>query len=63
MPTTRPFVLKVKPEGAEKWTTLGYVNLRLDNSGGVATLIREDGSRIERIAVFPHEKKAERPAA
>ena len=47
VPTAVPsksFVLKVKPEGAEKWKILGYLSLREDLSGGVATLLREDGT-------------------
>ncbi len=54
---TRPMVLKVKPAGAEKWKVLGYLNVREDLSGGVATLIAADGSRIEKVAIFPNDKK------
>ncbi len=54
---SKSFVLKVKPDGAEKWKVLGYISLREDLSGGVATLIQEDGSRLEKIAVFTQDKK------
>lgn len=54
---TKPFVLKVKPEGAEKWKTLGYLNMRTDQSGGVATLFLADGTKVEKVSIFPHEKK------
>ena len=60
VPTAVPsksFVLKVKPEGAEKWKILGYISLREDLSGGVATLLREDGTRLDKIAVFTQDKK------
>lgn len=60
---TRPFVLKVKPEGAQKWQVLGFVNLRTDNSGGVATLFREDGTKVEKVSVFPYEKRGDSSAA
>ena len=39
---SKSFVLKVKPDGAEKWKVLGYVSMREDMSGGVATLIQDD---------------------
>ena len=54
---SKSFVLKVKPDGAEKWKVLGYLSLREDMSGGVATLIQQDGSRLEKIAVFTQDKK------
>lgn len=54
---TKPFVLRVKPEGAEKWKTLGYLNMRTDQSGGVATLFLADGTKLEKVSIFPHEKK------
>lgn len=54
---SKSFVLKVKPDGAEKWKVLGYVSMREDMSGGVATLIQEDGSRLEKVAVFTQDKK------
>lgn len=54
---TKPFVLKVKPEGAEKWKTLGYLNMRTDLSGGVATLFLADGTKLEKVSIFTHEKK------
>jgi len=60
---TKPFVLKVKPEGAQKWTVLGFMNLRIDNSGGVATLFRDDGTKVEKVSVFPYEKRGDSPAA
>ena len=47
----------MKPDGAEKWKVLGYVSMREDMSGGVATLIQDDGSRLEKIAVFTQDKK------
>ena len=54
---SKSFVLKVKPEGAEKWKILGYVSMREDLSGGVATLLKEDGTRLDKVAVFTQDKK------
>lgn len=61
---TMPFVLKEKPQGAEKWTVLGFVNFRADFSGGMATLFGPDGEKLEKVVVFVHEpkEKAEAPA-
>jgi hypothetical protein len=60
-------VLKVKPAGADKWKVLGYLNVREDLSGGMATLINADGSKLEKVAIFPNDKKkdaaSESPAA
>ena len=59
---TKPLVLKVKPAGAEKWKTLGFLNVREDLSGGVATLFFDDGTKLEKVSIFPHEKKPVAPA-
>lgn len=60
---TKPFILKVKPEGEEKWKVLGFVNMRVDLSGGVATLLRDDGTKQEKVSVFTYEKKADEAAS
>ena len=54
---SKSFVLKVKPDGAQKWKVLGYVSMREDLSGGVATLLRDDGTRLDKVAVFTQDKK------
>lgn len=51
-----PLVLKTKkPDG--KWQVHAYLNLRADLSGGVATLVLPDGTKLEKVAIFPNEKR------
>ena len=52
-----PLVLKTKkPDG--KWQVHAYLNLKADLSGGVATLVMPDGTKLEKVAIFPNDKKA-----
>lgn len=56
-----PFVLKVKD--GDKWKVLGYINMKPDFSSGIATLIREDGTKLEKVSVFKNEKKEDKSAS
>jgi hypothetical protein len=55
-PTYVPLVLKTKkPDG--KWQVHGYLNLKADLTGGVGTLVLPDGTKLEKVNVFPNDKK------
>jgi hypothetical protein len=51
----RSFNLKTKV--GEKWKTLGTLFLRADDSGGVATLFKDDGTKLENVSIFPNDGK------
>ena len=51
----RSFNLKTKVDG--KWKSLGTLFLRDDSSGGVATLFKDDGTRVENVSIFPNDGK------
>lgn len=36
-----------------------YVSLKADLSGGVATIVLPDGTKLEKVNVFPNDKKKE----
>jgi len=54
-----PFVLKTKSADGKKWNVHAYVSLKADLSGGVATIVLPDGTKLEKVNVFPNDKKKE----
>lgn len=52
----RKYNFKVKGPDL-KWKPVGTGFMRADPSGGVATLFREDGSKLENVAIFPNDGK------
>lgn len=56
-PTYIPLVLKTKSADGKTWRIHGYLNLRADLSGGVGTLVLPDGTKLEKVAIFPNDKK------
>lgn len=55
--TYLPFVLKTKSADGKRWTVHAYVSLKADLSGGVATIVLPDGTKLEKVNVFPNDKK------
>jgi len=51
----RSYNLKLKV--AEKWKTVGTMFLREDGSGGVATIFKDDGSKLENVSIFLNDGK------
>ncbi|MDX2014006.1 MAG: hypothetical protein SFW67_27665 [Myxococcaceae bacterium] len=52
-----PLILKTKtPDG--KWKVHGYLNVKPDLTGGVGTLVLPDGTKVDKVNVFPNDKKA-----
>lgn len=56
-PNYLPFVLKTKSADGKKWNVHAWVSLKADLSGGVATIVLPDGTKLEKVNVFPNEKK------
>ena len=56
-PTYLPFVLKTKSADGKKWNVHAYLNIKADLSGGVATIVLPDGTKLEKVNVFPNDKK------
>lgn len=54
--TYLPFVLKTKAADG-KWKVHAYVSLKADLSGGVATIVLPDGTKLEKVNIFPNDKK------
>lgn len=52
-----PFVLKTKSADGKKWNVHAYLNIKADLSGGVATIVLPDGTKLEKVNVFPNDKK------
>jgi hypothetical protein len=56
-----PLVLKtITSDG--KWRIHGYLNVKPDLSGGVGTLKLPDGTKLEKVNVFPNPRKHKKDA-
>lgn len=58
-----PFVLKTKSADGKKWNVHAYLNIKADLSGGVATIVLPDGTKLEKVTVFPNDKKQQEDKA
>ena len=56
-PKTEGKTINLKTKEGEKWKTLGTLFIRADLSGGVATLYKDDGTKVEDVAVFVNDGK------
>jgi hypothetical protein len=55
-PSYVPLILKTKTADG-KWKVHGYLNVKPDLTGGVGTLVLPDGTKVDKVNVFPNDKK------